>query len=138
MEGRGQTAVLPGAHHAIERFFRMQRDSSSGVFGPGGEGWCGKSPSAINPNAAGFTDRWGSLCRPRLDFECPNRCGLIYLPESVREQFLDADSESTPVRLPTNHTRGFACAARYVQPRDVAVNQSACRTDGGGRGRGRF
>ena len=58
MEGRGQTAVLPGAHHAIERFFRMQRDSPSGVFGPGGEGWCDPSPSAIDPNAAGFTDRW--------------------------------------------------------------------------------
>ena len=54
MEGRGQTAVLPAAHHAIERFFRMQRDSPSGVFGPGGEGWCAKSPSAIDPNAAGF------------------------------------------------------------------------------------
>ena len=127
MEGRGQTAVLPRAHHAIERFFRMQRDSPSGVFGPGGEGWCAKSPSAIDPNAAGFTDRW--CCRrPRLDFECPNRCGLVYLPESVREQFLDADSESTPVRLPTNHTRGFACARVlrgywYVQPRDVNASK---------------
>ena len=70
----------------------------------------------------------GACRRPRLDFECPNRCGLIYLPESVREQFLDADSESTPVTLPTNHTRGFACARVlrgywYVQPRDVNASK---------------
>ena len=44
VEGRGQTAVLPGAHHAIERFFRNQRDSPSGVLGPGGEGWCANPP----------------------------------------------------------------------------------------------
>ena len=129
MEGRGQTAVLPGAHHAIERFFCMQRDSPSGVFGPGGEGWCDQSPSAIDPPTR-LAFRWMGVGRrrPRLDFECPNRCGLVYLPESVREQFLDAGSESTPVTLPTNHTRGFACArvrhgCWYVQPRDVNASK---------------
>ena len=71
VEGRGQTALLRGAHHAVERFFRWQRDVNNhlGVEGPG----------------------W-----PRLDHTVPNRCGLIYLPEAVREQFLDADSETTP------------------------------------------
>ena len=69
--GRGQTALLKGAHHAVEGFFRWQRDVNNhlGVEGPG----------------------W-----PRLDHTVPNRCGLVYLPEAVREQFLDEDSESTP------------------------------------------
>ena len=71
VEGRGQTALLRGAHHAVEGFFRWQRDTSNhlGVEGPG----------------------W-----PRLDYTVPNRCGLIYLPEAVREQFIDEDSECTP------------------------------------------
>ena len=71
VEGRGQTALLRGAHHAVEEFFRWQRDTNNhlGVEGPG----------------------W-----PRLDYTVPNRCGLIYLPEAVREQFIDEDSECTP------------------------------------------
>ena len=71
VEGHGQTALLPGSHHAIEKFFRWQRDTN-GHLGPEGPGW------------------------PRLNHECPNRCGLVYLPEAVREQFLDEDSECTP------------------------------------------
>ena len=57
VEGRGQTALLRGAHHAVEEFFRFQRDTNNhlGVEGPG----------------------W-----PRLDYTVPNRCGLIYLPEA--------------------------------------------------------
>ena len=71
VEGRGQTALLRGAHHAVEKFFRFQRDTNNhlGVEGPG----------------------W-----PRLDYSVPNRCGLIYLPEAVREQFIDEDAECTP------------------------------------------
>ena len=71
VEGRGQTALLRGAHHAVEKFFRFQRDTNNhlGVEGPG----------------------W-----PRLDYTVPNRCGLIYLPEAVREQFIDEDVECTP------------------------------------------
>lgn len=71
VEGRGQTALLRGAHHAVEEFFRWQRDTNNhlGVEGPG----------------------W-----PRLDYTVPNRCGLVYLPEAVREQFIDEDSECTP------------------------------------------
>ena len=59
VEGRGQTALLRGAHHATEKFFRMQRDTNN-CLGPEGPDW------------------------PRLDHEAPNRCGLVYLPEAVR------------------------------------------------------
>ena len=33
---------------------------------------------------------------PRLNHDAPNRCGLVYLPEEVRNQFLDENSECTP------------------------------------------
>ena len=71
VEGRGQTALLPGGHHAVEKFLRWQYDTN-GHMGPEGPGW------------------------PRLDHDCPNRCGLVYLPDAVREQFVDSSSESTP------------------------------------------
>ena len=71
VEGRGQTALLRGAHHAVEEFFCMQRDTN-GCLGPEGPGW------------------------PRLNHSCPNRCGLVYLPGAVRNQFLDESSECTP------------------------------------------
>ena len=70
-EGCGQTALLKGAHHATEKFFRWQRDTNGHV-GPEGPGW------------------------PRLNHDAPKRCGLVYLPESVREQFIDESSETTP------------------------------------------
>ena len=71
IEGRGQTAVLPGSHHAVEAFFRWQR-GINGHIGPEGPGW------------------------PRLNTEVPNRCGMVYYPDAVREQFVDADSACTP------------------------------------------
>ena len=70
-EGCGQTALLRGAHHSVERFFRKQRDINNSL-GPEGPGW------------------------PRLDYGSPNRCGLVYLPQEVREQFVDDSSEATP------------------------------------------
>jgi len=70
-EGCGQTALIPGAHHAVEKFFRWQRETN-GCVGVEGPGW------------------------PRLDHKTENRCGLVYLPEEVREQFIDEHSESTP------------------------------------------
>ncbi|MDA0790866.1 MAG: hypothetical protein O2780_15580 [Proteobacteria bacterium] len=69
--GCGQTALIKGAHHATEQFFRWQRDQNNHL-GPEGPGW------------------------PRLDHNAPNRCGLVYLPEMIREQFIDETSESTP------------------------------------------
>ena len=43
-----QTALLRGAHHAVEKFFRMQRDTNNHL-GPEGPGW------------------------PRFDHDAPNR-----------------------------------------------------------------
>ena len=70
-EGCGQTALLRGAHHAVEKFFQKQRDINNSL-GPEGPGW------------------------PRLDYQSPNRCGLVYLPKEVRDQFIDGSSEATP------------------------------------------
>jgi hypothetical protein len=71
VEGCGQTAVIPGSHHAVEQFFRWQR-SVNGHIGPEGPGW------------------------PRLRHDVPNRCGLVYAPEAVMDQFIDDRSECTP------------------------------------------
>ena len=75
VEGCGQTALLRGAHHAVERFFRGQY-AANGHLGPEGPRW------------------------PRLNHDAPNRCGLVYLPDEVREQFLDETSEVHARRPP--------------------------------------
>ena len=71
VEGCGQTALLKGAHHSVERFFRYQYETN-GRLGPEGPGW------------------------PRLNYAAPNRCGLVYLPPAVAEEFIDETSETTP------------------------------------------
>ena len=71
VEGCGQTALLKGAHHSVERFFRWQYETN-GHLGPEGPGW------------------------PRLNHDAPNRCGLVYIPPAVAEEFIDETSESTP------------------------------------------
>ena len=71
IEGCGQTALLKGAHHSVERFFRWQYETN-GHLGPEGPGW------------------------PRLNYDAPNRCGLVYIPPAVAEEFIDETSESTP------------------------------------------
>ena len=71
IEGSGQTALLKGAHHSVERFFRWQYETN-GHLGPEGPGW------------------------PRLNYDAPNRCGLVYIPPAVAEEFIDETSESTP------------------------------------------
>ena len=104
VEGCGQTALLRGAHHATERFFRMQRDINNHL-GPEGPGW------------------------PRLDYDSPNRCGLVYLPEVVRDEFLDEDSESTPDGRrwprPTQilMAPGDACITLYQIPHSGTRNE---------------
>lgn len=104
-EGCGQTALLKGAHHATERFFRWQR-AENGCIGPEGPGW------------------------PRLNHDAPNRCGLVYLPAAVREQFLDADSESTPdgVRWPRPTQilmePGDACITVFHMPHSGTRNEN--------------
>lgn len=70
-EGKGQTALLKGGHHAMEKFFQKQRKTNDHL-GPEGPGW------------------------PRFDHSSPNRNGLVYMPEEVRNQFIDETSESTP------------------------------------------
>lgn len=69
--GWGQTALLPGSHHALQNFFRWQR-SINDCLGPEGPGW------------------------PRLDFNVPNRCGHVYLPQAIYEQYVTPDSLTTP------------------------------------------
>ena len=71
VEGCGQTALLKCAHHSVERFFRYQYETN-GRLGPEGPGW------------------------PRLNYAAPNRCGLVYLPPAVAEEFIDETSEATP------------------------------------------
>ena len=69
--GCGQTSLLTGAHHSMEKFFQWQR-SVNDCLGPEGPGW------------------------PRLDYNVPNRCGMVYIPPTVQESFCDETSESTP------------------------------------------
>lgn len=70
-EGCGQTNLYPGAHHAMERFLREQR-AIDGRLGPEGPNW------------------------PRIDHEVPNRCGLVYVPREVQDQFVDDTCDTTP------------------------------------------
>lgn len=103
-EGCGQTALLPGAHHAAEAFFRWQR-AQNGHIGPEGPGW------------------------PRLNHAAPNRCGLVYLPEKIREQFIDDTSECTPdgVRWPRPTQilmePGDACITVFHMPHSGTRNE---------------
>ena len=55
----------------MEKFYQMQQ-SLGGIVGPEGPGW------------------------PRLDFDAPNRCGFTFLPEMVREEFVDEHAEPSP------------------------------------------
>ena len=103
-EGCGQTALLRGAHHVTEKFFRWQR-AVNDCIGPEGPGW------------------------PRLNYNAANRCGHVYLPESVREQFLDDTSEATPdgVRWPRPTQvlmePGDACITLFHMPHSGTRNE---------------
>lgn len=104
-EGCGQTSLLRGSHHEVEKFFRWQRSVNNhlGVEGPG----------------------W-----PRLSYEVPNRCGLVYLPEAVRNKFIDETSEATPDGKkwprPTQilMEKGDACIAMYHIPHSGTRNEN--------------
>lgn len=103
-EGQGQTAVIPGGHHAVEKFLQKQRGENNHI-GPEGPGW------------------------PRMDHNAPNRAGLVYTPDEVREQFIDETSESTPDGKkwprPTQvlmHA-GDACIAMYQIPHSGTRNE---------------
>ena len=103
--GSGQTVLLKGAHHATEKFLNWQREQGSKL-GPEGPGW------------------------PRINHDAPNRCGLVYLPESVREQFIDDSSLTTPDGLqwpePTQVLMepGDACIAVFHLPHSGSRNEN--------------
>ena len=64
--GCGQTAVLPTAHHAAEKFYQWQY-AQGGIMGPEGPGW-----KRINTKAA-------------------NGLGLNYLPKAILEEFTNEE-----------------------------------------------
>ncbi len=103
--GSGQTVLLKGAHHATEKFLNWQRQQGN-VLGPEGPGW------------------------PRIDHQAPNRCGLVYLPEAIREQFVDENSSMTPdgVRWPEPTQvlmeAGDACIAVFHLPHSGSRNEN--------------
>ena len=108
-EGCGQTALLRGAHHAVEKFFRYQRDTNNHV-GVEGPGW------------------------PRLNYDAPNRCGLVYTPDAVRDVFLDEKSAETPDGKawpkPTQVLMepGDACITVYQVPHSATRNELGTET----------
>ena len=103
--GCGQTSILKGAHHLTQDFFRWQA-SQGNILGPEGPGW------------------------PRLNHDAPNRCGLVYLPEKVREQLIDNTSQQTPDGVawaePTQVLMepGDACIAMYHVPHSGSRNEN--------------
>ena len=103
-EGCGQTSLLRGAHHVTEKFLRWQRETN-GRMGPEGPGW------------------------PRLNYDAPNRCGHVYLPQAVRDHFIDDTSEATPdgVRWPRPTQilmePGDACVTVYHMPHSGTRNE---------------
>ncbi len=103
--GCGQTALLRGAHHEVEKFFRWQYETN-GRLGPEGPGW------------------------PRLNHDSPNRCGLIYLPQAVQDKFVDETSEATPDGKkwprPTQILMepGDACITSYHIPHSGTRNEN--------------
>ena len=105
VEGCGQTALLRGAHHAVETFFRWQYETNRHL-GPEGPGW------------------------PRLNYDAPNCCGMVYLPQAVQDKFIDDTSESTPDGRkwprPTQILMepGDACITSYHIPHSGTRNEN--------------
>ena len=105
MHGGGQTNVLRGGHHAMERFFRWQY-RENGCVGPEGPGW------------------------PRLNHDAPNRCGYMHLPDSIYEEFTDENSACTPdgrrwpEPTPVFMTPGDATIAMYHIPHGGSRNEN--------------
>ena len=103
--GCGQTSLLPGAHHATEKFFRQQY-ATNGHIGPEGPGW------------------------DRLNHASPNHSGMNYLPNTVLDQFCDEQSATTPDGRrwpePTQILMepGDACIATYHIPHSGSRNEN--------------
>ena len=112
-EGVGQTMVVPGGHHAMERFFNWQAEHGTGCIGPEGLGW------------------------PRLDYEAPNRCGHVYLPPKVCRELLAEDprtpactSDGKPWVIPTpvNLHAGDALLCVHGLPHSMSRNDNGVET----------
>ena len=103
--GCGQTAVIPGAHHATEKFFRWQYETN-GRLGPEGPGW------------------------PRLNYDAPNGCGMNYLPDEVWNAFVDETSDATadgrrwPRPTQVLMEAGDACITMYNIPHSATRNEN--------------
>ena len=107
VEGRGQTAVVPGGHHVLEQFYRWQSDQS-GIVGPEGPGW------------------------PRFNYNAPNGAGFNLLPDGVQHHLiaLNPDSvETTPDGRPWGRPEqvlmepGDACITIYQMPHTGTRNE---------------
>ncbi len=102
--GCGQTSVLPGGHHAVEKLFRHQR-SVNNCLGAEGPDW------------------------PRFDYDAPNGCGLVHLPDVILDQFVDDDSERTldgkrwPQPTQVMMSPGDACITVYQIPHAGSRNE---------------
>eukprot|EP00411_Alexandrium_monilatum_P074711 CAMPEP_0175559442 /NCGR_PEP_ID=MMETSP0096-20121207/36404_1 /TAXON_ID=311494 /ORGANISM="Alexandrium monilatum, Strain CCMP3105" /LENGTH=440 /DNA_ID=CAMNT_0016862645 /DNA_START=1 /DNA_END=1324 /DNA_ORIENTATION=+ len=70
--GCGQTALLKGSHHAVEKFFQMQR-AAGGIVGIEGPGW------------------------DRLNYQAENGLGINYLPAPVLDDEFTDESKHGPL-----------------------------------------
>ena len=105
VEGCGQTALLRGAHHESQKFFRWQY-AQNGRVGPEGPGW------------------------PRLNYDAPNGCGHTYLPEAIRNRIMDENAAATPdgVKWPKPTQilmkAGDACITTFNMPHSGTRNEN--------------
>lgn len=102
--GRGNLCLLKGAHHEVERFFRMQRDAG-GTVGPEGPEW------------------------PRLTRRGEDGVGLTFMPEHIRQRFAgDAtvvDGALWPEPTPILLDEGDAVIALHACPHGASINNGA-------------
>jgi hypothetical protein len=98
--GWGQTALLPRSHHSLARFFRWQRETN-GRLGPEGPGW------------------------PRLDHNAPNRCGHVYTPQGILDEFITPECETTP-----DGRRWPKATLALMEPGDVLIASGLIIHDG--------
>ena len=108
MEGRGQTAVVPGGHHVLEQFYRWQSEQG-GIVGPEGPAW------------------------PRFNYAAPNGAGFNLLPDAVHQHMIDIDPappETTPDGRPWARPTqilmepGDACITIYQMPHTGTRNEA--------------
>lgn len=103
--GRGNLALLPGAHEKVEAFFRMQR-ASGGVVGPEGKGW------------------------PRLQPAGNEGVQFTSLPPSIVNEFRDDAEVTEDGRVwlkpaPVLMDEGDAVIALHACPHNVTMNLGA-------------